>query len=97
MPLFRDSRIFESLILSHHSRFACECNKEDINDDDDVGIAESLQVDIQVDVRLTGKFGPVGWILTIRLSIKNSLSDIQGGRYKPVNFRGEMSLGPPYW
>ena len=28
---------FESLILSHHSRFnvACECNKEEINDDDD--------------------------------------------------------------
>ena len=24
---------FESLILSHHSRFACECNKEEINDD----------------------------------------------------------------
>ena len=24
-----------SLILSHHSRFACECNKEEINDDDD--------------------------------------------------------------
>ena len=26
---------FESLILSHQSRFTCECNKEDINDDDD--------------------------------------------------------------
>ena len=26
---------FESLILSHHSRFKCECNKEDINDDDE--------------------------------------------------------------
>ena len=24
---------FESLILSHHSRFTCECNKEEINDD----------------------------------------------------------------
>jgi len=23
------------LILSHHSRFTCEWNKEDINDDDD--------------------------------------------------------------
>jgi len=23
------------LILSHHSRFTCECNKEDINDDND--------------------------------------------------------------
>ena len=21
--------------LSHHSRFTCECNKEEINDDDD--------------------------------------------------------------
>ena len=28
---------FESLILSHHSRYkvTCECNEEDINDDDD--------------------------------------------------------------
>jgi len=26
---------FESLVLSHHSRFTCECNKEEINDDDD--------------------------------------------------------------
>ena len=26
---------FESLILSHHSRFTCECNIEEINDDDD--------------------------------------------------------------
>ena len=25
-----------SLILSHHSWFPCECNKEEINDDDDV-------------------------------------------------------------
>ena len=25
---------FESLILSHHSRFTRECNKEGINDDD---------------------------------------------------------------
>jgi len=24
---------FESLILSHHARFTCECSKEDINDD----------------------------------------------------------------
>ena len=23
------------MIVSHHSRFTCECNKEDINDDDD--------------------------------------------------------------
>jgi len=28
-------RRFERCILSHHSRFTCECNKEDINDDDD--------------------------------------------------------------
>ena len=35
MPLFRGSSRFESLILSHHSRFTCACNKEDINDDDD--------------------------------------------------------------
>ena len=35
VPLFRGSSRSESLILSHHSRFTCECNKEDINDDDD--------------------------------------------------------------
>jgi len=35
VPLFRGSRRFESLILSHNSRFTCECNKEEINDDDD--------------------------------------------------------------
>ena len=35
MPLFRCSSRFESLILSHHSRFTCECNNADINDDDD--------------------------------------------------------------
>ena len=35
MPLFRGSSRFESLILSHHSRFTSECNKEEINDDDD--------------------------------------------------------------
>ena len=35
MPLFRGSSRFESLILSHHARFTCECNKEEINDDDD--------------------------------------------------------------
>ena len=37
-PLFTASERrgrFESLILSHHSRFTCECNKEEINDDDD--------------------------------------------------------------
>jgi len=33
-PVTRRGR-FESLIVSHHSRFTCECNKEDINDDDD--------------------------------------------------------------
>ena len=26
---------FESLIVSHHSRFTCECTKEEIKDDDD--------------------------------------------------------------
>ena len=35
MTLFRGSSRFESLILSHHSRFTCECNKEEINDDND--------------------------------------------------------------
>ena len=35
MPLFRGSSRFESLILSHHFRFTRECNKEEINDDDD--------------------------------------------------------------
>ena len=37
MPLFRGSSRFESLILSHHSRFNVtrECNKEEINDDDE--------------------------------------------------------------
>ena len=30
----RGSSRFESLILSHHSRFTCECNEEEINDDD---------------------------------------------------------------
>jgi len=35
VPLFRGSSRFVSLILSHHSRFTRECNKEDINDDDD--------------------------------------------------------------
>ena len=35
VPLFRGSSRFESLILSHHSRFTCECNKEEINDGDD--------------------------------------------------------------
>jgi len=33
----RETVRFESLILSHHSRVTCECNKEDINDDDDDG------------------------------------------------------------
>ena len=38
VPLFRGSRRCESLILAHHSRFnvACECDKEEINDGDDV-------------------------------------------------------------
>ena len=37
MPLFHGSSRFESLISFHHSKGACECNKEDINDDDDDG------------------------------------------------------------
>ena len=36
VPLFRGSSRFESLILSHHSRFTCECNKEEIDDDDEL-------------------------------------------------------------
>ena len=37
VPLFRGSSRFESLILSHHSRFnvRSECNEEEITDDDD--------------------------------------------------------------
>ena len=35
MPLVRGSSGFESLILSHHSRFTCECNQEEIDEDDD--------------------------------------------------------------
>jgi len=35
VPLFRGSCRFESLILSHHSRFTCACNKEEMNDDAD--------------------------------------------------------------
>ena len=35
VPLFRGSGSVESLNLSHHSSFTCECNKEEINDDDD--------------------------------------------------------------
>jgi len=38
VPLFRGSSRFERLILSHHSRFACECNKAEIDDDDDDAI-----------------------------------------------------------
>ena len=39
VPLFRGSSRFASLILSHHSRVTCECNKGEIND------ARSRQVD----------------------------------------------------
>ena len=35
VPLFLGSGRFESLILSHHSMFTCECDKDDINDEDD--------------------------------------------------------------
>ena len=35
---------FESLIESHHFRkVACECNEEDMNDDDDLGLGASRQ------------------------------------------------------
>ena len=37
MPLFRGSSTCESLILSHHSRFTRNCNKEEIDDDDHGG------------------------------------------------------------
>ena len=50
MPLFRGSNRFESLILSHHSRFECECNKEEINDDDD----DDPDRDIAQEVQLKG-------------------------------------------
>ena len=33
--LFRGSSRFESLILSQHSTFTCEFNKEEIDNDDD--------------------------------------------------------------
>ena len=33
VPFFRGSSRFESLIVSHHSRFTCECNRKEINDD----------------------------------------------------------------
>ena len=37
----RGSSRFESLILPHHARFTCECNKKDINDDgDDAGTCD---------------------------------------------------------
>ena len=36
VPLFRGSSRFAILILSHHSsKVTCECNEEDIDDDDD--------------------------------------------------------------
>ena len=46
MSLFRGSSRFESLILSHHSRFTCECNKEEIDDDDDEGGGRRCAVDV---------------------------------------------------
>ena len=39
-PLFRGSSSIESLIVSHHSRFTCEYNKEDVDHDDDADRAE---------------------------------------------------------
>ena len=35
VPSFRGSSRFESLIISRHSRFTCECNQEEMNNDDD--------------------------------------------------------------
>jgi len=35
VPLFRGISRCESLILSHHLRFTCECNQEELDDDDD--------------------------------------------------------------
>jgi hypothetical protein len=35
VPLFHGSSRFGSFISSPHSRFTCECNKEEFNDDDD--------------------------------------------------------------
>ena len=35
LPLLPGSSKFESLIVSHHSRFTCECDKEEIYDDND--------------------------------------------------------------
>jgi len=48
VPLFRGSSRFESLIISHHSRFTCECNKEDIHDDDDAGAAGGARVRLRL-------------------------------------------------
>ena len=50
VPLFRGSSRFESLLLSHHSRFkvTCECNKEESNyDDDDADGAPGRHLDSQ--------------------------------------------------
>ena len=41
VPLFRGSGGFESFISLHHSRFICECYKEEIDGDDDDGLANS--------------------------------------------------------
>ena len=42
MPPFRGSSRFESLILSHYSRFTRECNKEEINDGGGAGMLEKF-------------------------------------------------------
>jgi len=36
-PLCGGAELSESLIVSHHSRFTCECDKEEIDDEDDHG------------------------------------------------------------
>ena len=47
VPLFRGRSRFENLILSHHSRFTCECNTEDINDDVNESMFEREQLKAQ--------------------------------------------------
>ena len=45
---------FESLILSHHSRFTCKCNKEDITDDDDDQLRRRTRLFRDAACRVTG-------------------------------------------
>jgi len=70
--LFRGSSRFESLILSHHSRFTCKCNKEDTNDDDDAQPARAA-VKAAVERHLAGD----------SLMICDDLNYIKGFRCAP--------------